>query len=185
MRNILTKIGLAAGVIILFFAGSCNDINNLPLNMPLQIPFNKTGNAQQVLESQYYCLDSNQTYRDYRDKINKISFARASWRTISIKTNGISDTTGLVTGTMTVTLKSGTQTLFSFPINNIKPANYIKTPLTIALTQAQIQAVTSLIQEPSTRCFTAEINLQISSATNPPYQLVGYLDLLFEGEAGL
>lgn len=185
MKNILFKIGFAASVIMLFFAGSCNDINKLPLNMPVQISFNKTGNSQQVLESQNCCLDSSQTYRDYRDKLNSLSFAKATWRTVSIKTNGNTDTTGVVTGKMTFTLKSGTQTLFTYTIDNIKPANYIKTPLSIALTQAQIQAITSLIQEPSSRCFTAEVNLQITSATNPPYQLVGYLDLLFEGEAKL
>jgi len=183
MKKILVKIGLVCGIIVLFFAGSCNEINKLPLNMPISIPFNKTGNNQQVSESKNYCLDSSQTYRDYKDRLKKLSFAKATWRTTSIKTNGAIDTIGTITGDITISLKSGTRTLFTYTLTNIKPATFIKNPWAIALTQAEIQAITTLIGDPSSRCFTGVITVNITSSTTPPYELVGYLDLLFEGEA--
>ena len=152
----------------------CDEINSIPLNIPVTITFdNKTG-SDVTFDSGVYCLDSeSDTYKEYQDKINSITFLQAAYRTTS---NSNPD----FQADIIATIKNGSgQILATFQLSNIKPENYIKTPLILQLNQAGIQAINSALTV--SKCFQVTVQLIGTTTTT----ISGAVDIVFEADTKL
>lgn len=183
--KISKKLYLFALFVFTSFFISCDLVDSLktyPVNVPISIQFSASGTSNTVNETEYFCVDNQEAYQEYKDNINKVTFVEMAFRTISYSPSNLQ-------GNVTISLKdaAGT-TLFSKTIPDAKASDYVTTPYILQLNQTEIQAVNNYLdqalQQNQSLCFTANISINITQGgtTN---SISGALDVVFEAQAEL
>jgi len=175
MNKIIKAFFLVFAVTLSFVNTSCDKFDTLPLNIPFSFNFSATAINSQY-DSGNYCFDVNsEIYRDYENKIKKITFVEAAYRTKTISDPSIQ-------GTLNIrVLNSNTQAiLINYAIQNFKPGDYISTPFVLPFDQTQIQALNSYLD--SNRCLRAIITLTGIPLTQ---SITGAVDIVLEAETEL
>lgn len=167
--------------LILSFSG-CDELNKLPLNIPVEFKFNTSGNNSTIVDNVSFCLSNTQEYADNQNKINSVKFLTAAYQTTSISSPDLN-------GDIEITLKKQNgDLLFTTVISNVKPAAFINNPIVLQLTQAQIQLLNSyfaLLTNNKDFCFDATLSLINITGSVAPYQLSGYVEMVLEAEVEL
>lgn len=175
----LIKISLTAfASVLLFFSSGCDDFNSLPLNIPITVNFSMDGGA--LSSTRNFCLDEYASYTDFQDNIENIQLLRVIYRTFTVTPTDLKGDIRIV-----VTQDDGTGTvLVNQVISGVIPADYISPnqPLEFILTQEELQAFNAYLSQLNNLCFSATISVENISAGDPPYQLSGAVDILFEAE---
>lgn len=163
-------------VITFAFANiSCDKFDTLPLNIPFSFNFSASGSNSQY-DSGNYCFDVNsETFKENQDKIKKITFIEAAYRTKTI-----SDPALQVTLNIRV-LNSVTNTeLINFSIQNFKPGDYTTKPLVLTFDQTQVQALNAYLV--SNKCLRAIIT---HTGNFGSQSITGSVDMVLEAETEL
>ena len=175
----LIKISLTAfASVLLFFSSGCDDFNSLPLNIPITVNFSMDGGT--LSSTRNFCLDEYASYTDFQDNIENIQLLRVIYRTFTVTPTDLKGDIRIV-----VTQDDGTGTvLVNQVISGVIPADYISPnqPLEFILTQEELQAFNAYLSQLNNLCFSATISVENISAGDPPYQLSGAVDILFEAE---
>ncbi|MBK7379250.1 MAG: hypothetical protein IPJ03_09615 [Ignavibacteriales bacterium] len=175
----LIKISLTAfASVLLFFSSGCDDFNSLPLNIPITVNFSMDGGA--LSSTRNFCLDEYASYTDFQDNIENIQLLRVIYRTFTVTPTDLKGDIRIV-----VTQDDGTGTvLVNQVISGVIPADYISPnqPLEFILTQEELQAFNAYLSQLNNLCFSATISVENISAGDPPFQLSGAVDILFEAE---
>lgn len=182
MKRIILNV-IALGLFSLLFIGSsCDDLNNLPVNVPVVVNFSTSGSNTTLTESQQFCLSDYQEWKDNQDGVNGASFVKIAYWTESA-------TAGLQ-GDITVSLSDqfGNQ-LFAVTLENVKAADYIDNPFAITLEEAQIQAIDDYLSvigtDQNDLCFSGSLTISNISADSSPYQLSGRVEMVIEADVTL
>ncbi len=170
----------AAFVGMLSFNGCILDaLNNLTQNIPIVQEFNITSALTSYSQSETIDLSNSSTYQRYQNKIQNISFLTAEFRTKSVSPSDLS-------GNVTLTLKDNNgKVLFSYPLGNIKPADYSKTPYQLQLSSAQIQAINTYLSNLSNKVFVATISITNISSSSLTYNIDAVIDVVFSMKTNL
>lgn len=175
----LIKISLTAfASVLLFFSSGCDDFNSLPLNIPITVNFSMDGGA--LSSTRNFCLDEYASYTDFQDNIENIQLLRVIYRTFTVTPTDLKGDIRIV-----VTQDDGTGTvLVNQVISGVTPADFISPnqPLEFILTQEELQAFNAYLSQLNNLCFSATISVENISAGDPPFQLSGAVDILFEAE---
>lgn len=158
------------------FWGGCDKFDSLPLNIPFSIPFNISG-SNSSYNTGTYCLDSeSETYRDNFDKIKNLSYIKSA---INIKS--VSDASLSIN--LNVTVKKGNgDIIFSFDIPNFKPADYMDKAYELTLSQDQIIALNTYLQNLGDNCFEAMLS---ANGIEGVQSVSGNLDIVIEADTEL
>jgi hypothetical protein len=168
--------------ITLFFLqmSSCDEINSIEVNIPVTKEISASGSNSKITEEPVsFCLDeASDTYTEYKDKIKKLTFAQAAYRTVSVSDPSLKGDINL-----TVMDANGT-TLFSLTIPNVILAAYMKpnSPFVIQLNQNQIQAIDLYLSNFTNQCFKAVLTVNNISGGTAPYSMTGAVDILLKAD---
>ena len=175
MKNIIKSFVVILAVTLSIANISCDKFDTLPLNIPFSFNFSASGSNTQY-NSGNYCFDVNsETFKDNQDKIKKITFIEAAYRTKTI-----SDPALQVTLNIRV-LNSLTDTdLINFSIQNFKPGDYISKPLVLTFDQTQVQALNTYLV--SNKCLRAIIT---HTGNFGSQSITGAVDMVLEAETEL
>ncbi|GBD91307.1 hypothetical protein BMS3Abin04_02033 [bacterium BMS3Abin04] len=175
--KIIAAIFLGLLVVSLTSCDIADALKNYPVNIPYSVEFTATGSNNSISESQTFCIDSSDTFQEYKDKIKDIKFTEISFRTISYIPENLQ-------GDVTITLKDGNGViLFTESITGVKASDYVTTPYKITLTADEIQAINQYLQAvletQSQICFTGSFSIDITSGEGN-HTIKAALDLVFE-----
>ncbi len=185
----MNKIIKSCSFLILFIIAvsfnSCDSFESFPINVPIAVTINTSGNNTTISESTSFCLMDFSEYQDYRDDMQSVQYVTAAFRTVSASQG--------LTGDIVVTLQespSGT-ILFQITIPNVQPADYIQNPYVIQLGPNEVTLINLFLgsidfSNPlSDVCFTATLSVQNISGGSTPYSLQGVVEIVFEAETSL
>ncbi|QQS35656.1 MAG: hypothetical protein IPM56_15640 [Ignavibacteriales bacterium] len=182
MKKYIKSAVLVFTVLIFSLTNGCDAFDSFPLNMPFTITFTASGNSSTITDNGSGCLDTNsETYQEYRDKINSLTFVEAAYRTVSVNTGNQNITADI---SVIVSIPGGA-TLFNYTIPNVRPADFISTPLVLQLDQVELDAIRSyleLFQQVPSMCFDATYTLSNISGGAAPYTVEGAVDFVLEAE---
>ncbi|MBK7980246.1 MAG: hypothetical protein IPK06_09680 [Ignavibacteriae bacterium] len=65
------------------FSGGCDELNNLPLNIPIVVNFSTSGNNTTISESQSFCLSDYDKWQENQEKLKSATFVSAAYWTES------------------------------------------------------------------------------------------------------
>jgi hypothetical protein len=185
MNKIIKSFVLVFAVALFFISNSCDKFDTFPLNVPFSIDVSTSGNSNPTDATPVtYCLTQSQTYQDYVNDIVKLTFVEAAWRTTSVS--------NITKGDVTVTLKIKNGTiLFQKVLSDVNPSDYIKpkSPYILNLAPTEIDLLnkyleTYRVNPQSAPCLEASLQAFVTSG-NPPYSLVGIVDMVVEAETKL
>lgn len=179
MNRIIKAFVVVFAFALSFVSSSCDEFNSFPINIPFSIPINISGSSTSSTASSTYCLTQSETYQDYVDDIESLTFIQAAWRTTSVS--------GITSATIKITVSIvGGATLFQVTLSNINPASYQSPngPFVLSLNQTQIQALTDYFNQylkNSNQCLQATVEATVNTG-NAPYNLQGVIDMVVEAE---
>ena len=70
MNKIISKFLMLAIFAGISFSGGCDELNNLPLNIPIVVNFSTSGNNTTISESQSFCLSDYDKWQENQEKLN-------------------------------------------------------------------------------------------------------------------
>ncbi len=167
--------------ITLFFLqmSSCDEINSIEVNVPVTKEISASGSNSSITKSESFCLiEASDTYKEYQDKIKKLTFAQAAYRTVSVSDPSLK-------GDINLTVMDGNGTpLFSLTLPNVSLAAYMKpnSPFVIQLNQNQIQAIDLYLSNFTNQCFKAILTVSNISGGTAPYSMTGAVDILLKAD---
>ena len=179
MNKIIKSFVVIFAVVLSFTSTSCDEFSSFPINIPFSITVVTQGSNASISESTTYCLNQSETYQDYVDDIEGLTFVEAAWRTDTVKIP--------LTGTIEVTVKIvGGATLFQKTLAGTNPADYKSpnAPYVLTLTDAEIQALNSYLNsylENPNQCLDVSVKATVTAGT-PPYYLRGIVDIVVEAD---
>lgn len=184
--NKIIKVFVAVFALALsFVSNSCDKFDTFALNVPFSIEVVTQGNTNPTSGSTSYCLTGSDTYSDYVDDIEKLTYVEAAWRTADDANNNI------IAGVVSVTVRvDGGPILFSKTIAGANPSEYKSPnpPFILSLTAAEIQLMNdylaTYLQNPN-QCLRAEVQANSTNPATGPYYLKGIVDLVVEAETKL
>ncbi len=179
MKKYLTICFIAVASFGMLSLSGCilDALDTINLNMPISQEFNITGTVPPTsyTQSQTIDLSNSSTYQRYQNKIQSISFLTAEFRAKS--TPNPPD----LSGDVTITLKQSDGTvLFSCPLGNIKPADYVNSPYQLVLTSAQISFLNAYLSILSNKVFVATISITNISSSSLTFNLNAVIDVVFK-----
>lgn len=179
--KILNKLLMSLVIFALTFLNTnCDKFDTLPLNIPFSITITTQGSTNPSVNSASYCLNESNTYQNYVEDIQKLTFVEAAWRTDSV--NNISAATVKITVRVI-----GGATLFSKTLTSTNPSDYKNASFILALTESEIQAVNNYLNtylaQPN-QCLQASVEATVTNGT-APYFLRGIVDMVVEAETKL
>jgi hypothetical protein len=171
--------------ISLIFSSGCDIIDaleNYEANIAGSVDVNPGPDDNAVIvDSEFFCLSDNDTYKDYAEQVERIEFAKAAYRTDPTYT-------GDVRGDITVTLAPSVGSAITRTIINANPLDYISTPYELELTEAEITELNDNLQMQLEAgfdiCINASVSITVTSGT-PPYYVDGVVDYNFKAEINL
>lgn len=177
MHRIIKLFVVVFAVALSFSSTSCDEFSSFPINIPFSITVVTQGSNNPATSNAQYCLTQSETYQDYVDDIEGLTFIEAAFRTDSVKTP--------LTGTIEVTVKIvGGATLFQKTLAGTNPADYESTPYVFTLTAAEIQALNSYLNsylENPNQCLDVSVKATVTAGT-APYYLRGIIDIVVEAD---
>src|SRR5512139_1495353 len=97
---------------------SCDKFDTFPLNIPMSVEIVSQGSNPLIEQSESFCLINDEDFQKYRDKIKRVTFIEAAWRTKSVSSN--------LRGTIVLTLRDENgNLLFSKTLPGADPAAYM------------------------------------------------------------
>lgn len=177
MNRIIKALVVVFAIVLSFVSNSCDKFDTFPLNIPFSVTITTQGSNNPSTSSSQYCLSQSETYQDYVDDIEKLTFVEAAWRTDSVN--------NIITGTVKVTVKIvGGAILFQKTLTGTNPSDYISTPFVLSLSATEIQALNdylnSYLENPN-QCLEVTVEATVTSGTIP-YYLRGIVDIVVEAE---
>lgn len=181
MKNIFRNITLLIfGASLLLFT-SCDELSQLPINVPVSIEFTSSGTNTSLTETNYFCLSDYEEWRDNQDDIQSVTFLTASYWTLDGSSPNLR-------GDLVFTLLNASGTaIFTFDFGTITAANYEDTAFELQLTAAQIQALDDYLSDLAVndKCFQSVLTItNITGDTNiqGQYVLNGKVEIVLEAE---
>lgn len=185
MKNIIKAFVLVFAVTLSIVNTSCDKFDSFPLNVPFSVKVTTQGSSNPTVTNPVsYCLSQSETYSDYANEIQKLTYVEAAFRTDSVK--------GITLGNVTLTVEIiGGAILFQKTLTAINPASYKSpnAPFVLPLTATEITAVNAYLENyranPSTApCIRASLQANVTTGT-APYYLGGFVDMVVEAETKL
>lgn len=181
MKKALKIILITAVLSTLSLFSGCENLENIPLNIPIAVNFTLSGSETSANESVSFCLNQYKEWNDNKDKIQSVQFLSAAYWTIDYSPSTLK-------GTINATLKDKNGlTLLTINLPNVSPGDYIKDGFKVELTKDELDAFNaylSNIKEDAncaTPTFTAEVS--VSNVTGgTPYTIHGKVELILETE---
>lgn len=179
MNKIIKSIVFVFAIALAFVSNSCDKFDSFPINIPFSINIVTQGSSNPSVSNAQYCLSESETYQDYVEDIEGLTFVQAAWRTVAV--NNI--TKGTIKLTVSVV---GGAVLFQTTLSNINPADYQSPngPFVLSLTAEQIQALNNYFNqylENQYQCLQATVEATVNTGT-PPYYLEGVIDMVVEAD---
>lgn len=172
MKKNLSILVIAFTIVSSFSFQSCilDAFDFMYINIWMPSTFNVSGTTSSSSVSKSICLDTTAVYRDYADKVESIQFVTVAFRTIDVGTGA--------TGNLTLTIAdfSGTP-LFVKTLPGVSIGNFVTTPASLSLTDAEVTAVNTYLSISSNRCFTA--TLAAAGISPTPFNFRGSMDVAF------
>ena len=154
------------------------------IHIPFSITVVTQGSTNPSSASSVYCLSQSETYDDYADDIEKLTFIEAAWRTDSVK--------NISGGDVEITVRIvGGVTLFQETLTNINPSAYQSPnpPFVLSLSATEIQALNDYLNaylNGSNQCLEAVVKATIKSPLPvTTVYLRGIVDMVVEAETKL
>jgi hypothetical protein len=180
MNKIIKACVVLFAVALSFVSNSCDKFDTLPLNVPFSINVSTQGSSNPTAANPVsYCLSSSETYSDYTEDIEKLTFVEAAWRTVSVS--------NITAGDVTVTVRIlGGAILFQKTLSGINPSNYKSpnAPFVLSLTATEVAALNSYLETyranpGSAPCLQASVTAFVTTGS-APYSLTGVVDMVVE-----
>jgi hypothetical protein len=164
-----------AFVLLIFMVSfnGCDELQTLPLNVPIPFKFETTGNSSSTTLTDDVCISEVQELLDNRDEIKEIKFLNAAYWTESV-------TPGL-RGNLTFSLRTQSGTpIFSINLPNVSVGDYSNAPLVLSLSATEIQLLETYLSNfiNNNDCFIATLNITNITPTN--HTLKGKVELVVE-----
>jgi hypothetical protein len=177
MKSIYKFLFIAFVITFAAIHFSCDSFDSFPLNIPVSVNVSVSGSGTSISASQTFCLsDISQTFSDYQDKIKTVTFLKAQYRTTSVSSSSLQ-------GTIVITLRdTDGNVLVSISIPGVKPSDFINNPYELQLSQNEIQAINTYLNNLGSECFEATLGVDNISGGSAPYQVVGTVDFVFEAD---
>ena len=179
MKKLLTKLLFVTVVAVSFSFNGCilDALNTLTQNIPISQTFTVNSSQSSYSQSETIDLSNSTTYQRYADKIQEIKFLRTEYRTQSVTPSDLS-------GNISITLKDNAgNILFTYPLGQIKPADYQNTPYELTLDSTQIGLINAYLSTLTNKTFVATISITNITSSAKPYNLVGVIDIVFQMKA--
>jgi hypothetical protein len=172
-NNFLLLIG---SLIVLTFP-SCDSVeSNFPVNIPIKMELTVSGMSTSANATGTYCLEGTSTYDEYKNKIESIKYVKASYRTVNVTPQGLQ-------GNIKITVKDQAgNVLFNQDILGVVIIDYKNSPYEITLSQNEINTINEYISSLGSNCFEATLLVDNISGGDPPYEVKGAIDILFEAD---
>jgi len=182
MKIFFNKLALLSIFVGFTFLNSCDELNNLPLNIPIRVNFSTSGSDSQLIENQSFWLSNVQEWRDNQENINSANFVSAAYWTQSASPG--------LQGDINVALADENgNLLFSINIPNYKAADNLDTPYTLELSQNQIQALDDYLStignDGNDHSFIASLTISNITGSSTPYSLTGRVEIVLEADVEL
>jgi hypothetical protein len=187
MKKSLAKIVIAFIFIIFFMGSSCDNLNQLAINIPVAFEFSASSSNTLEIQSQpeFICLSEVVEWRDNQDNIESAKFLKASYWTLD-------GTTANLRGDVSFALSASNIILWIIPIGIITAADYVENPLEISLNASEIEAINKVLDSAKANnyevCFTSHIVVNgVSGDTNVSGERVlnGKVEIVLETEVAL
>jgi hypothetical protein len=180
MNNILKTAIFSIVVILVFTRSSCDAFQSFLFNLPISFEVEATGSVDPS-GSETFCLDENETYQDFRDKINSVTLTEIYAVTDSVSPASLQ---GNIIVELYEGLSSSGTLLFSKTLTGVRPIDYDKdNPYKLPLTNAEIQNVNNSLAE-GNRCFYGRYMVIGVSSAQDNY-VKAKIDILFQVDADL
>ncbi len=176
MKKHIFKSAFVLFLIVGFSFSGCilDALDTLTTNVPISKTFTINSSASSFEQSETIDLSDSKTYQSYSNKIQNISFARAAYRTETVSPSDLS-------ADIAITLKDKDgNLLFTYPLGNIKPADYKDKQYELNLNSAQIGLINAYLSTLSNKVFNATISVTNIQSSVKPYTLVGIIDVAFQ-----
>jgi hypothetical protein len=161
---------------------SCDKFDTFPLNIPISAPVSVSGSGTFLQDDANFCLENDEDFQEYRDKMKQVTFVEAAWRTTYVSPG--------LQGNVNLTVRRGDNgnVLFTYDLPAIDPADYMapNQPWIFQLNQNEVQLMNAYLdqifnQGTQNFCFQATATVNVTGGT-PTYQLEGFVDVVFEAE---
>ncbi|MBL1215356.1 MAG: hypothetical protein HND52_18465 [Ignavibacteriae bacterium] len=175
MKKLIHSLTALTLLIFMVSFNGCDELQSLPLNVPIPFEFETSGNSSSTDESRTICVSSVEDLAEYRDDIKQIRFLNAAYWTESA-TPGLS-------GNLTLSLRTQNGTpILSINLPNVRPADYLNTPFVINLSPNEIQLLETYLSNfvNSNECFVALLSITNTNPTN--HTIKGRVEIVVEAE---
>lgn len=181
MKKTLKTILLITTLASLSLFNGCEDLADIPLNIPFPIEFTITGSETSDSESTSFCLNQYEEWNDNKDKIKSVKFLSAAYWTLDYAPENL-----------TATINASVQdingiTLFSFTLTDVSPGDASINPYKIELSSDEIDAfnayLNNLQEDPTcmTPSFTAQYTVSnVSWSGTGEYTINGKVEIVLE-----
>lgn len=186
MKKTLKTILLITTLASLSLFNGCEDLADIPLNIPFSVPINATGSEVPFYGEYKFCLNEYEEWEDNRDEIKSARYISAAfWTTDDDFTP--SDLEGTITASLTD--KFG-KILFEDTLPNTSPAEFrAPNPYKFELTSEEVDEFNAyldeILKQEDENCamgqetFTAV--LTVTDVTgDPDYQILGKVEIVIE-----
>lgn len=172
MKKSLSTLLIAFTIVSSFSFQSCilDAFDYMFINIWMPATFNVSGTASSASVSKSVWLDTTAVYREYIDKVESIQFVTAAFRTIDIGTGAAGNLT------LTIAKIDGTP-LFVKNLTGVNIGNFVSTPASLSLTDAELSAINNYLSTSTNRRFTAILSASGISPTS--FEFRGSMDVAF------
>jgi len=158
MKKFIKSSLLLFTMLVAFVMSGCDALQNFLFDLPIKFTIETSG-ANSSSGSESYCLTNDETYQDYADKINSITYADAYFVTQEAPAG--------LSGNLTFQLLDGNNNIIITKTdNNIVPADHDSTnAYHLMLDQSQIDDINASLAD-GNRCFTGVYTVVVTSGSN-------------------
>lgn len=183
MKKNIKKFILLSLLPFILVSTSCDELNQLALNIPVVIEFSPSDDNTTVTESEYFCLSQYDAWRENQDDIESTQFIGASYWTLEGSSPNLQ-------GNVTFTLYDGFGGfIFSVPLGNITADEYLDEPKELQLTVEQVDAFNAILGDlpGNDGCFTGELTVTdvTGQLIDGEYKLNGKVEVVLEAAVSL
>ncbi len=181
MKKTTKAILLVAMLTSLSLFNGCEDLADIPLNIPIVVEFTINGSETSDFESTSFCLNQYEEWNDNKDKIKSVKFLSAAYWTLDFAPDNL-------TATISASVKDKNGiTLFSFMLTDVSPGDASINPYKIELSSEEIDAfnayLNNLQEDPTcmTPSFTAQYTVSnVSWSGAEEYTIIGKVEIVLE-----
>jgi len=182
MKKFIKSYLIAFALITAVIMNGCDAFENFLFGLPISFTINTSGSTNPS-GNETFCLQDDETYQDYSDKLNSIVYVESYMVTLDANPTAL-------TGNGVLRIYAGTSSagtlLFEHTANNITPADYI-TPnpaYKIELTEAQITSINESLASGNT-CFYGEYSVAVTSGGGVTNSVDVRIDILYNIDTSL